>query len=127
MKQDQQVFLVCEDESELWLRSVLENHYEEARRRALSLVEEGRRTETGCIVTSTAYPRKVTFRGRQTYAYRFVHCVLEKEIAGRDQVVRHLCHNRLCLNPHHLTLGTQADNKRDDWEHWAGEVDYTFL
>lgn len=28
-------------------------------------------------------------------------------------VVRHTCDNRLCCNPQHLALGTQADNVRD--------------
>ena len=119
--------MIYEDNGERWFRQILENYREEARQRALSLIAEGRETDTGCIVTPTAWPRKVIFRGRQTYAYRFIHCVLEGQIAGRDQVVRHRCHNRLCLNPRHLELGTQADNKRDDWEHWAGGVDHRFL
>lgn len=31
------------------------------------------------------------------------------------KVVRHKCHNRLCCNPNHLQLGTQADNVADMW------------
>jgi hypothetical protein len=31
------------------------------------------------------------------------------------------------MNPDHLQFGTQADNKRDDWEYWAGGVDFELL
>ena len=53
--------------------------------------------------------------------------MLTHTIASEDHVVRHRCHNRLCVNPEHLELGTQADNKRDDWEFWAGGVDFDLL
>jgi hypothetical protein len=41
-----------------------------------------------------------------------------------DDVVLHRCHERRCINPQHLTIGSRADNKRDDWEHWANGTDY---
>ncbi|MDF1671592.1 MAG: HNH endonuclease [Roseovarius sp.] len=116
-----------EDDSEAWFRHVIENHFEEARKRAFSLIEEARLDENGCRVTDTEKPRKVRFLDRQLEAYRFIYCVLNREIASRDRVVRHRCHNRLCVNPDHLEIGSQADNKRDDWEHWAYGVDWDYL
>ncbi|WP_157946938.1 HNH endonuclease [Thalassobius sp. I31.1] len=59
--------------------------------------------------------------------YRFVLCVLEGVAVGHDTVVRHRCHNRRCFNPDHLQFGTQADNKRDDWEFAANGVDFDLL
>ena len=53
--------------------------------------------------------------------------MLEKAITGGDQAVRHRCQDRLCLNPDHLVAGTQADNKRDDWEFAAGGIDFDLL
>ena len=119
--------VVLHDDSELWLLEVLEEQEEEARERAFSLIAEGRTTDTGCIVTDTKGPRKVRFMGRQVPAYRFIHCILSRTVASYDDVVRHRCHNRLCINPDHLTIGSRADNKRDDWEHWANGVDFDLL
>jgi hypothetical protein len=116
-----------EDESELRLRDVMQNKPEEARKRALSLIADARQDDRGCLVTDTARPRKVRVRGHQWEAYRFVYCVLNCEVAARDQVVRHRCHIRLCINPDHLELGSQADNKRDDWACWAYGVDPDYL
>ena len=72
-------------------------------------------------------PRKIRFNGRQVAAYRFVYCVLTGSVLTEDQVVRHRCHNRRCVNPKHLIEGTRADNKRDDYDHWANGTDYRHL
>ncbi len=70
-------------------------------------------------------PCKVRCRGHQWEAYRFIYCVLNKEIASSDHVIRHRCHNRKCVNPEHLVIGSQADNKRDEEEYWSYEIDPT--
>jgi hypothetical protein len=119
--------LELNDDSELWLIELLEHHHEEARQRALSLIAEGQVQKIGCITTDTQGARKVRFRGRQVPAYRFIYCVLTGTVAGYDDVVRHRCNNRLCINPDHLTIGSRADNKRDDWGFAADGVDFDLL
>lgn len=34
-------------------------------------------------------------------------------------MVRHICHNKLCVNPEHLKLGTAKDNADDNKRKWA--------
>ncbi len=119
--------LILRDDSEIWFADVLENYAEEARQRALSLLNEARLTDKGCLVTDTSAPRKVRFHGRQLAAYRFIHCVLSGTAAGFAEVVRHRCHNRLCINPDHLQIGSRADNKHDDWAFKANGVDHRML
>ena len=116
-----------QDESQVWLDKVMREHYEEALARANSLIEDAEKDENGCLVTNTTAPRKTRFRGHQLPAYRFIYCVLERAVIGGDEVVRHRCHNRLCVNPEHLVVGSKADNKRDDWDYWANGVDYALL
>ncbi|MCB4458583.1 HNH endonuclease, partial [Leisingera sp. McT4-56] len=38
--------------------------------------------------------------------------LVNRPAATRDQVIRHRCHNRRCVNPCHLIEGTAEDNRR---------------
>jgi hypothetical protein len=115
------------DPSQLHWTDIHANHQEEARQRARSLIAEGTVNDNGCIVTSTAAVRKVRFKGEQYAAYRFIYCALNDVTPSFEDVIRHRCHNRLCINPSHLDIGSRADNKRDDWDFWANGVDFDFL
>ena len=121
------MILILQDNSEVWMTDLLNNHHEEARKRAYLLLDEGTATDQGCIVTGTTARRKVRFHGRQAAAYRFVFCVLSGTVASFDDVVRHKCHNPLCINPEHLVLGTRAENQQDDWEAAAYGVDFDLI
>jgi hypothetical protein len=106
---------------------VLTQYQEEARSRALSLVAEGIVADTGCIETPTLDARKVRFMGRQLPAYCFIFCVLNEMRAGYDDVVRHRCNNRRCINPDHLEIGSRGENLQDEREFSANGVDHTLL
>lgn len=55
---------------------------------------------------------------RQTSAHRKAYCVARGlPLAAIDGlVIRHMCDNTRCINPHHLETGTQADNLRDMYD-----------
>lgn len=115
------------DESQQWFEHIIANHLEEARSRAFSLVEDGTVTETGCIETPTIGARRGRFKGRQMAAYRFIFCILNEVVAGYDDVVRHRCDNRLCINPAHLELGSRGENLQDERDFDANGVDFNLL
>ena len=79
------------------------------------------------LPTPTQEPRKVRFRGVQLEVYRFIYCVAEGVALPWSIVVHHRCHNRTCINPHHLTRGDRRDNKHDDWTRAAYGVDHALL
>jgi hypothetical protein len=118
---------MLEDKGEIWLGALLVDHYEEALARANSLLAEATYEDSGCITTPTTEPRKVRLRGRQLSAYRLVYCVANREVLSWQDVVRHRCGNRRCINPEHLTRGDRRDNKHDDWDHAANGVDNFLL
>lgn len=119
--------LVYLDTSAIWWREVLSDHLQMARDRARKLLSRAVRDANGCLVTRTMKPAKTRFLGRHIDAYRFIYCVREEVCASSDDVVRHRCQNRRCINPEHLLLGTQAENRQDDRDYEANGVDFRFL
>ncbi len=63
---------------------------------------------------------RFSIEGSPHYAHRVVKILEGLDIAGR--VVRHSCDNPPCCNPHHLLIGTHADNVADRTRrgrHWT--------
>lgn len=101
-----------------------EKAHEISQRLLEDVVEE---PESLCLLTPTTTPRKVRINGVQLPAYRFIYCQSNGTALPWDQVVRHRCANRTCINHRHLEVGDRRDNKHDDWEHWAYGIDPRFL
>ena len=75
------------------------------------------RTLEGCWELKTREkPKTVSIRGITDYAYRFIPMVLSAELMGEREVVRHLCHNRACVCPDHLAIGSYQQNTQDEHE-----------
>lgn len=62
---------------------------------------------------------RLKFGGKTTYAHRWGYEHLVGPIP-EGQVVRHICDVKLCQNPAHWELGSQADNIRDRDERGRG-------
>lgn len=60
-------------------------------------------------------------------AYRFIFRVLNGVAAGYDDVVRHRCNNRRCINPERLEIGSRGENLQDERDFGANGVDFDLL
>jgi hypothetical protein len=65
-------------------------------------------------VHSTGYTR-VCRNGRKVKLHRYAY-ELMKEPIPEGNVLRHNCDDAACVNPDHMTPGTQVDNIYDMWE-----------
>ena len=87
------------------------------------LLNKARLTESGCWqwIGKTQRRRYGLFWHREKYtgAHRVSYEVFVGPIPA-GLVVRHSCDNPGCINPNHLSLGTQKDNARDRTERGRG-------
>ncbi len=80
------------------------------------ILDRWRLDESGCkIYTGSIHPRGygvVCVNRSLVYAHRYFYEKHKGSIPDK-MLVRHLCHNKKCVNPDHLEIGTQADNMKD--------------
>jgi hypothetical protein len=50
------------------------------------------------------------FESNATLVHRFVYAVWNDTPLKSSDVIMHTCHNRICINPRHLKLGTHKEN-----------------
>jgi hypothetical protein len=71
---------------------------------------------TGCLVwqkSGNSRYGKLEFEGKTYSVHKMAYLLFIGEIP-KGLVVRHLCHNKKCIEPNHLALGTVQDNSDDD-------------
>lgn len=59
---------------------------------------------------------QLKYQGRTWLAHRLQWYLANGEIP-KGRVIRHLCHNPLCIHIEHLAIGTQVENAADAVEH----------
>lgn len=98
-----------------WWASVIDNKDETAQA-IKDLLHNATKINDGCLEASSQRAKRVSINGKQVYAYQLVYWAGNALIPSDDDVVRHKCHNRRCINPVHLTHGIQLENINDQRE-----------
>jgi hypothetical protein len=80
------------------------------------MMQKATKQASGCIelpiYMGQPYPT-MSFSGRNRPAHKIVFELFHNDcmpMHGYDEIVRHMCHNKACVNPEHLTRGTRSDN-----------------
>ncbi len=56
---------------------------------------------------------EIFYKGQNYKAHRVSYMLANPNINITHLKIRHICNNKLCVNPEHLEIGSQQDNMRD--------------
>lgn len=73
---------------------------------------------TACVSGKFHYGT-IHVNGKMIGAHRVSWALAGREEIPEGMVLRHTCNVKVCVNPEHLVLGTQADNMKD-WHRTRG-------
>jgi len=102
-----------DDPARQWWAETFELHVEGLAERIRKQLLGATLEADGCL-THTPGPRKISWRGHRQRVYQLVAYGTAGRAPSRQDVVRHLCHNRGCINPNHLRIGSQRENIGDE-------------
>ena len=69
----------------------------------------------GKSISSNGYPVMGYQRVNRKAATLAYESFFKTEVPP-GKVLMHSCHNRLCCNPHHLSVGTYSENNQQRWD-----------
>ena len=85
-------------------------------KKAMDIFKSAKETNSGCLLSSGWHNglgyAKVQVRNKKEYVHRIICREINKQKIEK-MVVMHSCDNPRCINPNHLSTGTQLQNVRD--------------
>jgi len=111
------------DTSVGWWHDTFTDYGEALEVKVQSYISNAELTQEDCLELGTEQcPARVQWRGQRMRVYQLVAWAEAGQVPLPKSVIRHLCNNRACINPKHLTVGTQAQNLFDQRQKRSDDI-----